>query len=508
MIADLTVPNFVVALQDDIMQQNCDCAGTGGGSLPRRAFLADLGMGFTGLALGAMLQREGRGSAEAVWTPPSGKPHASPKAKSVIWLFMNGGVSHLETFDHKPALNQFGGKSINETPYKDVQNPEKLKLARVVVVNDANGQQRNKLYPLQVGFKKRGESGIEVSDWLPHIGSCVDDLSIVRSMWTTDDNHGAQTQFHSGRHMLDGEFPTLGAWVHYGLGSLNDNLPQFISMGRREYWNAKDGHYLGPAHDAVPLRVDPANPLDYAKPAGDFRSDEQEVEFDLLGKLNRLRGVKYPDDPALLARIQSYELAFRMQKSIPEVMNFSQETADTQKLYGIDQPATKDFGTQLLGARRLVERGVRFIQIQHGAGGAGAWDAHGGLKANHSKNCMAVDQPIAGLLKDLKRRGLLDETIVVFASEFGRTPGTQGSDGRDHHIFGFSVFMAGGGIKGGMVHGMTDELGFHAVEDRHYVTDIHATILQQLGLDSRRLEIPGRKRLEIDHGHPIEAIIA
>ena len=181
---------------------------------------------------------------------------------------MNGGVSHLETFDPKSELDKHAGKSIGETPYKDVQNPEKLKLARVTVVNDANGQQRNKLFPTQVGFKKYGRSGMAVSDWLPHIGSCVDDIASVRSMYTTDDNHGAQTQFHTGRHMLDGEYPTLGAWVHYGLGSLNQNLPDFVSIGSREYWNKKDGLYLGPAHDAVPVRIDPANPLDYGKPGG------------------------------------------------------------------------------------------------------------------------------------------------------------------------------------------------------------------------------------------------
>jgi hypothetical protein len=478
------------------------------GGVHRRAFLADLGMGFTGLALGAMLARDAQASPINSWQAPDGRPHFAPRAKNVIWIFLNGGLSHLESFDPKPALNQYAGKSIDETPFKDVQNPEKLKLARVTVVNDANGQQRNKLYPLQVGFAMRGQSGIEVSDWFPHIGECVDDLSIVRSMYTTDDNHGAQTQFHSGRHMLDGEYPTLGAWVHYGLGSLNDNLPQFISMGSREYWNKKDGHYLGPAHDAVPLRIDPGNPLDYGKPEIASTGQRQQIEFDLIGRLNRLKGVEYPDDPGLAARIKAYELAFRMQSSVPEVLTFADETAETKSLYGMDNDVTKPFGMQLLASRRLVERGVRFIQIQHGAGGAGAWDAHGGLKANHENNAKQIDKPIGGLLRDLKRRGLLNETIVLLASEFGRTPGTQGSDGRDHHIFGFSVCMAGGGIKGGVVHGATDEIGFHAVEDRHYVTDIHATILKQLGLNSRLLEVPGRKRLDIDHGRPIEAIIA
>jgi hypothetical protein len=482
---------------------------TSNGGIHRRAFLADMGMGFTGLALGAMLAQDGivRADETKLWLPPNGQPNFPPKAKSVVWLFMNGGVSHMESFDPKPELTKFGGMSIGETPYKDSQNPDKLKLARVTVVNDANGQQRNKLYPLQVSYKKYGQAGIELSDWVPHVGACVDDLSIIRSMWTTDDNHGAQTQFHSGRHMLDGEFPTLGAWVNYGLGSVNDNLPQFISMGNREYWNAKDGHYLGPAHDAIPIRVDPNNPLDFAKSASGISDEEQQVGFDLVGGLNRLKAVEYPKDAALAARIKAYELAFRMQTSVPEVLNLNSETKETEALYGLDDPATRDFGMQMLATRRFIERGVRFIQVQHGAGGAGVWDAHSGLKTNHEKNFKAVDKPIAGLLQDLKRRGLLDSTIVLFASEFGRTPGTQGSDGRDHHIYGFSVWMAGGGIKGGVVHGATDEIGFHAVENRHYVTDIHATILKQLGLDSRKLEIPGRKRLEIDHGMPIDEIL-
>jgi len=463
-------------------------------------------MGFTGLALGAMLHRDGLGSPTA-WAPPDGRPHRAPRAKSVIWLFMNGGVSHMESFDPKPEITKYAGKTIAATPYADVQNPAKLGKERAPVP-DANGQQRNTLFPLQVGFRRYGESGIEVSDWFPHIARNVDKLAVVRSMWTTDSNHGAQAQFHTGRHMLDPTQPTLGGWVHYGLGSLNDNLPQFISMGTREYWNRRDGDYLGPAHDAVPLRVDPANPLAFGRPERRFSRDAQEIGFDLVESLNRVTGVDYPSDPVTAARIASYELAFRMQRSVPEVMDFSGETAETRRLYGLDLPHCKDFAAHLLASRRLVERGVRFIQIQHGGGGAGAWDAHGGLKKNHERNALAVDQPIGGLLEDLSRRGLLDETLVIFCTEFGRTPGSQGADGRDHHPFAFSVWLAGGGIKGGVVHGATDELGFHAVEDRHYVTDVHATILKLLGLDSRRLEVPGRKRLAIDHGTPIDAIIA
>jgi hypothetical protein len=468
----------------------------------RRAFLS----GFASLAVGAMLHRDGiaRGGE---WSPPDGRPHFRPRAKSVIWLFMNGGMSHMESFDPKPMLTKYGGKTIAETPFADAQDPKKLAIERLVVP-DGNGNQRNTLYPLQIGFQKHGRSGIEVSDWFPHLAGQVDRLAIVRSMWTTDSNHGAQTQFHSGRHQNDGDFPNLGAWVHYGLGSLNDDLPQFISFGNREYWNKKDGQYLGPAHDAVPLRVDPQNPLDFGRPERPFSAQAKAVGIDLLKQLNARRSNEAPHDSALAARVASYELAFRMQRSVPEAVDFSQETAETRALYGLDLPHCRDFGMQMLAARRLVERGVRFIQVQHGAGGAGSWDAHGGLKANHERNALGVDQPVAALLEDLSRRGLLDETLVVFATEFGRTPGSQGSDGRDHHIFGFSVWLAGGGIKGGVVHGSTDEIGFHAVEHRHYVTDIHATILKQLGLDSRQLEIPGRKRLDIDHGRPIDEIIA
>ncbi len=472
----------------------------------RRDFLANSGMGFAGLALAAMLQRDGYTSG-GVWAPPTGEPHFAPKAKSVIWLFMNGGLSHMESFDPKPMLNRYGGMSIAETPFAATQDPEKLAIERLVVP-DANGNQRNKLYPLQAAFRKHGESGIEVSDWFPHIARQVDKLAVVRSMWTTDSNHGAQAQFHSGRHRNDGNFPTLGAWVQYGLGSLNENLPQFISLGKREYWNKRDGHYLGPAYDAVPLRIDPDNPLDFGRSQGNRSERSRAIGKGLIDNLNGLRSEAYPDDPMLAARIASYELAFRMQQSVPDVVNFSQETSATQALYGLDNPKCREFGMQLLAARRFVERGVRFVQIQHGAGGAGAWDAHGGLKANHTKNAMAVDQPIGALLVDLDQRGLLDETLVVFATEFGRTPGSQGADGRDHHIFGFTVWMAGGGLKRGVVHGATDEIGFHAVENRHYVTDIHATILRQMGLDSRKLELPGRKRLEIDHGKPITEIIA
>ena len=481
--------------------------------ITRRGFLADTGMGFTGLALGAALFRDGIFAQESANPPPDGRPHLQPKAKSVIWIFMAGGVSHLEGFDPKPELNKYAGKSISATPYKDSLESRFVKDNVKEFVAGLHKVQPN-IFPLQTGFRKHGECGLEVSDWWTEVGDCADDLAVVRSLWTTDNDHGAQLQFHTGRHALEGPFPTIGSWVHYGLGSLNDNLPQFIVMGNPLSdccggVNGHGAHYLGPEHAGVRMVADPKNPLPFASPGAHLTREEQTAEFDLLGRLNRLAGVDYPDDPVLRARIKSYELAFRMQTAVPEVFHFDDESPETQRLYGLDRPVTREFGMQCLGARRLVERGVRFIQIFHGTtGAAGGWDAHSGLKNGHRALCAQADRPLAGLIRDLKRRGLLDETLVVWASEFGRTPGAEGSDGRDHSPFGFSAWLAGGGVKGGTVHGKTDELGFHAVENRHYVTDLHATVLHQLGLDPRKLEVPGRKRLDIDFGKPIREILA
>ena len=436
-----------------------------------------------------------------------GRPHRAPKAKRVIWLFMRGGVSQMESFDPKPELTKHAGKTIGETPFAHVESPEKLKNVRVVVVNDANGKHWKKLYPLQVGFQSYGQSGIEISDWFPHIGGMVDDIALVRSMWTTDNNHGAQVQFHSGRHMLDGQFPTIGSWVTYGLGSMNDNLPQFISMGPR-FFDTRDAHYLGQRYESVKLKIDPENPLPFAKPERRMSADERQLHFVLARRLNQLNRARYPYDDALEARIQAYELGYRMQTAVPEALDFNQEPQHIHQLYGLDHDVTRPFGQQLLAARRFAERGVRFIQIMHGDGAAGAWDQHSNLKKRHGELAAQVDRPIAGLLKDLKQRGLLEDTIVVFGTEFGRTPGAQNADGRDHHPFGFSVWMAGGGIQGGIAYGASDELGFHAVESPHYVTDIHATLLHQLGVDARKLEVPGQKRLDRDYGHVMRDILA
>lgn len=482
----------------------------------RRHFLADVGMGFAGLALGAMLDkdRSARADEPRPWSPPDGRPHFAPKAKTVIWLFMVGGTSHMESFDPKPELNRWAGKTIAETPHRAALANPLTGNVRIAVVGDANGHIRQQIYPLQVGYRKRGQCGLEIADWWPHLGSCADDLAVVRSMWTTDNNHGGQLQFHTGRHSLEGAFPTIGSWVHYGLGSLNENLPQFVVLGTPLAdccggLNGHGSHYLGPVHNGVRMNVDAANPLPFASPGAGRYREEQRGEFELLNRLNRMASIEYPDDAALRARIRSYELAFRMQTAVPDIMRLNAEPMETQRLYGLDNATTRPFGELCLAARRLAESGVRFIQVFHGSnGGAGAWDAHSNLRTGHSSLCAQVDQPIAALLKDLKRRGMLDETLVVWGTEFGRTPGAQGGNGRDHHNYGFSVWLAGGGIKGGIAHGATDELGFHAVEHRHYVTDLHATVLHQMGLDSRRLEVPGRKRLDIDHGQPIREIMA
>lgn len=472
-----------------------------------------MGMGFTGLALGSMLNGDGIARAATSSHLPDGKPHFQPKAKRVIWLFMIGGVSHMDTFDPKPELNKYAGKTFEETPYSAaLDNPLTKKNLREVIVGLHKPHAR--IYPMQTGYRKRGQSGIEVSDWFPHVGECVDDLAVVRSLWTTDNNHGAQMQFHTGRHVLEGQFPTIGSWVHYGLGTLNENLPQFVVLGDPidsccGGLGAHGASYLGPEHGGVQLAVDAENPLPFARPGPNVTREQQQRELALLREFNGLAAAEYPDDPTLRARIKSYELAFRMQTAVPEVMQFSAESEETRKLYGLDHEVTKPFGQACLAARRLAERGTRFVQVFHGSnGGAGKWDGHSKLKKTHTELCAQVDQPIAGLLKDLKQRGLLQDTIVAFVTEFGRTPGAQGLDGRDHHPYGFTVWLAGGGIKGGVVHGATDEIGFHAVENRHYVTDVHATILHQMGLDPRKLEVPGRKRLEIDFGTPIREILA
>lgn len=477
--------------------------------------LADVGMGFTGLALGAMLQRDGvvRAGFNDVgdYRPPDGHPHFAPKAKSVIWIFLSGGVSHLESFDPKPALNKYAGKTFAQTPFPDpLKAPQFVKRSRDVV---GGTRPFAKIFPMQVGYKKHGKLGMEVADWWPNLAGCVDDLAFVRSMYTTDNDHAAEFQMHTGRHALDEQQPVLGSWINYGLGTLNENLPQFVFLGKYSDTRVRKdfaADYLGPRYNGVELALDGVAPLPFAARGPGILPDQQARQFDFTNELNRIAAVEYPDDDQLRARIKAYELAFRMQKSVPDALDLAAESKDTQKLYGIDYPATAIYGRRLLAARRLAQRGVRFTLVY--LSDYGEWDSHLDLKNLHAKSATRVDKPLAGLIADLKRTGQAKDTLVVCCTEFGRTPGLEARDtykvptGRDHHPHGFTVWFYGAGIKRGIVHGATDELGFHAVQSPHYVTDIHATVLDRLGLDPRRLDIPGRKRLEIDYGQPIREI--
>ncbi|MFO0927596.1 MAG: DUF1501 domain-containing protein [Gemmataceae bacterium] len=490
-------------------------AGPPCGRIHRRTFLADVGLGFTGLALGALLHQDGhvRADADPNWAPPDGRPHFAPKAKSVIWVFLSGGVSQMETWDPKPALTKYGGKTFADTPHPD---PLKSPLFRLRSRDVVGGERPYpKIFPMQVGFRKHGRAGVELTDWWPHLAKCVDDVAFVRSMYTTDNDHGAEFQMHTGRHVLDEKQPTLGAWVHYGLGTLNQNLPAFVFLGRYTDQRVRydfDADYLGPAHAGIELSLNPSDPLPFGRPARGVTAEEQRQLFELTGELNRLAGVRYPDDPQVRARIAAYELAFRMQMAVPQVLDLAKETKETHQLYGIDNPTTALYGRRLLAARRLAENGVRFVLCY--LSDYGEWDSHTGLRDNHARSCGRVDRPLAGLLTDLKRTGLDKDVLVVCATEFGRTPGLETRPGyamptgRDHHPHGFTVWLAGAGIRKGVVHGATDELGFHAVDNPHYVTDLHATVLNRLGLDPRRLAVPGRKRLDIDYGKPIKDILA
>jgi hypothetical protein len=469
-----------------------------------------VGWGITGLALGSMLGRDGTVKAGEL-RPPS--LPIQPRAKSVIWIFLSGGVSHLETWDPKPALTRYAGKTYDQTPYPNpTRSPLFKERSRAVVGDD---RPHSQIFPLQVGFKKHGLAGVEISDWWPHLVGCVDDIAFVRSMYSTDNDHAAEFQMHHGRHKLDERQPVIGSWIHYGLGTLNENLPQFVFLGRAKDPRVKENFsadYLGPQHSGVELSLEPGAPLPFGARLKDVAAEEQRQQFALIDELNRLSAVEYPEDEQLRARIKAYELAFRMQDSVPEALDLASERAETHRLYGIDREPTATYGRRLLAARRLVERGVRFVLVY--LSDYGEWDSHTELRNLHARSCARVDRPIAGLLRDLKQSGLDDEVVVVCCTEFGRTPGLETRStiarptGRDHHPHAFTVWFAGAGIRGGTVHGATDELGFHVVEHPHYVTDVHATLLHLLGLDPRALNVPGRKRLEIDYGRPIHQIMS
>lgn len=478
----------------------------------RRELLQSLGWGAAGLALSSLIGRESPVLAE---TPDvhDRTPLARPRAKQVIWIFLSGGVSHLETWDPKPLLNQFAGKTYDQTSLDHPQkSPLYLQRSRSVVGFDR--EVISQIMPLQVGYRKRGQLGCEVSDWLPYLGNQVDDLCIVRSMYTTDNDHGAEFQFHTGRHVLDEQQPTIGSWLSYGLGAINENLPEFVFLGQYRDPRVKknfEAHYLGPQYGAVELSLD-GEPLPFGNRPQSVDPVIQANEFELIDQLNREAFGNYPEDATLAARIRSYELAYRMQMSAPEALRWQDESMSIQKLYGIDNEVTSIYGQRLLTARRLAERGVRFTLVYLSE--YGEWDSHANIRDLHSRSCQRVDQPLAGLIRDLKQRGMLDETLVVCATEFGRTPALEitslnrAGTGRDHHPHGFTIWMAGGGLKQGHVHGATDEFGFHAIENAHYVTDIHATVQHLMGLNPKTMVVPGRQRLEIDFGEVIHDLIA
>lgn len=443
--------------------------------LQRRNFLMQASGGLGALALSSILNEEASANPQsAVRNPQSDdplapkKPHHAPKAKSVIFLFMEGGPSHLDTFDPKPKLLELAGKPMPESFGRPIT---------------AMGTASNNIIPSQRTFKRYGQSGIPVSDWLPHTAEHVDNLAIIRSCWADGLNHvGSVCQMNTGS-ILAGR-PSLGAWAMYGLGSANQNLPSFVVMadgaevlGGTKNWSAG---FLPAIYQGTQFRTD-GSPIFYLKPPETVSEQQQRNKLDLLAELNQRFSAPRQEDTELLARLNSYELAYRMQSAAPEAVDLNKETEATKKLYGMDNPATQKYGTMCLIARRLVERNVRFIQLYSGSGSA--WDAHSNIEANHTKMCLSQDKPVAGLLADLKARGLLESTLVVWGGEFGRTPFAEKGDGRDHNPWGFTMWMAGAGIKGGQIVGETDEIGLKAIEKRAHVHDIHATILHLLGLD-------------------------
>jgi hypothetical protein len=468
----------------------------------RREFFRESFCGFGTIALGALMQGK-LGAASAVINPLAPKPPHMPdkaKAKAVIFLFLAGGPSHMDSFDPKPLLNKLNGEkkpeSFGDVKYESM--PENTVLL---------GSNRT--------FQRYGKNGIEVSDAFPHIGSCIDDLAVIRSCYCDSVSHAvAQYQLFSGR-LLPG-FPSMGSWVLYGLGSESDSLPGYVVMpdpkgvlpgGNPMYRNG----FLPAIYQPTMFRPGTRPVLNLDLPAG-VSMQEQRSTIDLIKDLNQAYGVQ--GDSEFDARISTYELAFKMQMAAPEVFDFSNEDAKTLEMYGIGNEKTDDYGRRCLLARRLVEKGVRFvIPVSGGGSGNTQWDGHKDCDENLTRMASQTDQPMAALIKDLKRRGLWDSTLVLIGGEFGRTPESQGGKdgkGRDHHPYGFTYLMGGAGIKGGQVVGATDELGLKAIEKPYHFRDLHTTVLNQLGLNQDDLSYlyQGRKeRLTQIHGKVISEII-
>jgi hypothetical protein len=452
--------------------------------ITRRDMLARCANGFGAVALAGLFADEARAGL-----------HHDAKAKSVIFLYMDGGPSQVDTFDPKPLLEKYHGR-----------NPREL-----LKVEPTQFDNVGKVLACPWKFRQHGASGLWVSELFPHVAECVDDLAVVRSLVSKFSEHTSANYFlHTGSGVVGR--PSMGAWFGYGLGSETKNLPAFIVLnGGLIPVGGLDNFHSGflPAafQGSVFRAADP--PVANVKPL-EPSPDRQRAKLDLIAKLDRAAGNR---QGAIESAIANYETAYRMQAAVPELMDLTGETPATKTLYGLDatyQP-TQIFARQCLLARRLVERGVRFIELTCPSVGSDRWDQHSDLKSGHERNCKAVDQPIAGLLKDLKARGLLDSTLVVWAGEFGRTPFAQGGDGRDHNPFGFSVWLAGGGIKGGVVHGETDEWGYKTVRDKVEMHDLHATMLHLLGVDHKRLTFrtSGRDmRLTDVHGEVVRPILA
>ncbi len=464
----------------------------------RRAFLREAGGGFGSLALAWILAPEMAARAGELPSPLAPKaPHFPGKAKRVISLFMHGGPSHLETFDPKPELQRLAGQPLPKS-FGPVATRRQVG--------------KNPLLATKRSFRKYGQCGLEVSDFLPEIARHVDDLALVRSCWADSVNHPqAVYQMNTGSILMGR--PSLGSWTGYGLGTENQNLPAFVVLldprgGIKGGPPSYGAGYLPASYQGTVIRGG-ENPILDLKPADGRSTQRQRRIVDLIGALNREHLAGRSDDDELSARISNLELAYRMQAEAPEAVSMASETEATKGLYGIDRPETADFGTRCLLARRLVERGVRFVQVF--SGDTNGWDAHDDVEKNHLTMCRRTDKPVAALLTDLKRRGLFDDTLVIWGGEFGRMPMSESGRGRDHNPHGFCCWFAGAGVKGGVAHGATDAVGLRAEVDRVHVHDLHATILHLLGLDHTRLTFPvnGREeRLTETSGKVIRSILA
>ncbi|MEO0479683.1 MAG: DUF1501 domain-containing protein [Planctomycetota bacterium] len=480
----------------------------------RREFLWDAGNGFASVALAGLLGnnwlRASETNAAGDAANPLQTPGADPRivhaprtktAKSVIFLFMYGGPSHVDTFDYKPELGRYDGQTID-----------------VKTFGRGGKKSQGRVVGPKWRFRRYGECGKHVSDLFPHLGHCVDDIAFVHSFYAESPIHGsALLNMNTGR-ILSGH-PSIGSWVNYGLGKLNEDLPGYVVMldetggpiSGAKNWTSG---YMPAALQGVQLRTDGPPILDLAPPDA-LDGGVQRAVLDRLREENTRHAARRPGNPDLEARIRQYELAYRMQSAAPEAVDLDRETEETKELYGLDRAETRNFGRKCLLARRLVERGVRFVQVYSGGGhNDDNWDAHGDLVFNHNRHAGRTDKPIAGLLRDLKRRGLLDETLVVWGGEFGRQPTAEYAEGtgRDHNSWGFTMWLAGGGVRGGVSVGETDELGSKAVRDRFHVKNLHATILHLMGLDPNGLSYffngLDQKLVGVEGAQPIHQILA